>query len=211
MQPRSVAPKLALDSLNSHFMFRTHTTLDAIKQSTSSSLTSILLFGFLYICCAPKGHAFQVYKWVDENGRVHYGDRANAPANGKKLDIKVQEPAKAREASSSQAPRVISAPDNLPAPIRPPDLMPPPSITPPTKKASKPVDPAKVPVACKGIVDQIAKVEAGKSWEGLAKIYNATCPGIAYECSNYKRTPEKNLCQWVERSDSTILRTSVYE
>lgn len=43
-------------------------------------------------------HAGQVYKWVDEKGRVHYGDKPEAAA--KKLDVKpssgpAKEPAEA--------------------------------------------------------------------------------------------------------------------
>ena len=168
----------------------------------------LVLSAVLLVCCTPKAQAFQVYKWIDEKGRVHFGDQTNAPLNSKKVEIKVREPLKPQEIPDRQASSPVSSPST---PMRSPEPIPTTSLSPLTKKPSKPVDPTKVPAACKGLIDQIAKVESGSSWQGLAKSYNAACPGIAYECNNYKRTPEKNHCLWIERSDATILNTNNYQ
>ncbi|WMW80620.1 DUF4124 domain-containing protein [Undibacterium cyanobacteriorum] len=189
-------------------------------------LNSLLTLSFVF--CPLYGSAAQVYKWVDENGKVHYGDRTTAPNKGKKVEINVKVAEKPADKADSKNPdpRAVAAQhassklDNLDQTLRPllptiasaPSIPPAPPIPPmPQKKNSKPVDPSRVPSACKGLVDQIAKVERGSNWEGLAKSYNAACPGISYECNNYRSNPEKSFCQWVERTDSTILSTNNYQ
>lgn len=214
-------------------LYRRSTDCDSSMRSPKlHGFSLVLLTTLLSIFCTSYGTAAQVYKWVDENGRVHYGDRTTTPNSGKKVEFKVKTTEKsvekideknlsARTLPQQQLPSKL---DQLDSAMRPPQLMSPPIPMSPTipvgtppmpaippKKTSKPVDPTKVPAACKGLVDQIAKVERGKSWEGLAKSYNAACPGITYECNNYRSNPEKSFCQWIERTDSTILSTNNYQ
>ena len=46
---------------------------NAIMQRTT---TTILILAAALAVCAPAADAQQVYRWVDENGVVHFGDRA---------------------------------------------------------------------------------------------------------------------------------------
>lgn len=46
----------------------------------------VVIIATLMLAVAPTGHA-EVYKWVDEKGRVHYGDRPLGES-AKKVDIK---------------------------------------------------------------------------------------------------------------------------
>jgi hypothetical protein len=159
------------------------------------------------ICCFA--HAGEIYKWTDENGKVHFGDRSAAPAEGKKIDVRVQPPSSSSSENGSRPepqrpdipPALFSPAPPLPIPSRP-------SLDP--AKKSVPVDPARVGPKCQGLIDQIAKVPPGTPWQSLSKEFNASCPGIAYECINYRSHPENNKCTWVERSGSDVLQTKSY-
>lgn len=151
------------------------------------------------LCCAA--NAQEVYKWTDENGKVHFGDRSAAPADSKKITVKVQPPTAPPVAQGDQGkPKAMNNPARA-APARPGAE---------AAKESVPVDPAKVGPKCKGLVDQIANVKRGTPWESLARDFNDACPGIAYECVNYKAHPENNTCTWIERTGSNILHTKNY-
>ena len=51
----------------------------------------LVVFGGLVLFCMMifTSHA-EIHKWVDENGKIHYGDRAPASKNVKALDISVE-------------------------------------------------------------------------------------------------------------------------
>jgi hypothetical protein len=139
--------------------------------------------------------AGEVYKWTDENGKVHFGDRQSAPSNGPKIEMKSQ-----------------------PAPGTPPTQ--PPSGTPPQptpastqspQSKSTPADPSQIRPGCQDLIDQIAKVQPGTNWQSLYQKFNATCPGIAYECNNYRTHPENNKCEWIKRTGNSVMQTNNYE
>jgi glutaredoxin len=52
--------------------------------------TSLLVVSFL---CAGLAHAQGAYRWVDQDGKVHYGDRPPAAATGKAKELKLGAPA----------------------------------------------------------------------------------------------------------------------
>lgn len=78
------------------------------------------------------------------------------------------------------------------------------------KGNSTPADPSQVRPGCQDLIDQIATVKAGTNWESLSESFNTNCPGIAYECNNYKSRPENNKCEWVKRTGSNLMRTNSY-
>ena len=47
----------------------------------------IIIFAFLSVLILPAVHAASVYKWVDEDGQVHYGSRP-ASKDAKEVEIK---------------------------------------------------------------------------------------------------------------------------
>jgi len=139
-------------------------------------------------CCLalPGADASEVYKWTDENGQVHYGDRISSPTDAKQIKLDVQS---------------VSTPaSKQPSPRR--------SII---ESKSRPADPSLVKPGCMDLINRIAKVKPGVNWEALAQEYNATCPGIAYECKRYRTHPENNQCTWIERTGGNILHTYEYE
>ena len=148
-------------------------------------LVLCLAAGWMYLA-VHVANAAEVYKWTDENGQVHFGDRQSAPENGQKLDIKSQP----QSGKPSQA---------TPAPIQLP------------QGKSTPADPSQVRPGCQDLIDQIAKVKPGTNWQSLYQEFNATCPGIAYECNNYRTHPENNKCEWVKRTGNNVLHTNNYQ
>lgn len=140
---------------------------------------------------SARADAQELYKWTDASGKVHYGDRAAAPENSRPLNVPAA-PVRPQPDAAALSPR---AP--LPAGA--------------AQKKSVPVDPSRVGPACKGLIDRIAAVPAGTNWKPLAREYNDACPGIAYECVEYRAKPQNNQCAWVERSGGTMLNKKIFE
>jgi hypothetical protein len=136
-------------------------------------------------------HAADVYKWKDENGKVHFGDKISAAPGGTKVDVKTSPPP---SVPASPVPMDITVPVN----------------TKPKPKSATAVNPSQVPNGCQGLAEQIAKVKPGTNWESLYKQFNATCPGIGYECVTYRSRPENNQCNWVKRTDGNVMHTKSY-
>ena len=141
------------------------------------------------ICCNV--HAQELFKWTDADGKVHIGDRSTAPVNSKKMDIHVQQ-------SSGEPADTARDPKLLPANARSPDT------------TSIPVAPSRVGARCKGLADEIANVKPGVAWGSLARDFNLTCPGIAYECIEFRAHPENNKCSWVERTGGNFVNKKSY-
>lgn len=140
--------------------------------------------------------AADVYKWTDANGRVHFGDRFSAPADGQKTDIK-------------------SSPAPAPVPVQPraTPTAPAPAARGPVPVApgkSQPADAWEVRPGCKELIDRVAAVPAGTNWEALSRQFDATCPGIAYECTRFRSRPENDKCEWVKRTSGNIMQTNSY-
>lgn len=135
-------------------------------------------------------HAQGLYKWTDANGKVHYGDSAAAPESSKKMHVTVTAPSKPAAVAASASSQ------------RPPHRAP--------QKKSVPADPALVGPQCKGLIEKIAAVPVGTSWESLYRQFDNACPGIAYECVEYQSTPQNNQCLWIKRSGSRVLNRNKY-
>ena len=57
---------------------------------TQLVLPVVILFACLVVW--PVAGAVEIYKWVDKSGKVHYGDRPDAAAGGKKLEVDGEPP-----------------------------------------------------------------------------------------------------------------------
>lgn len=157
------------------------------------------LFAFLFTgvsaFAGASAHAQDIYKWLDADGKVHYGDRASAPESSKHINVP-------------------AAPRSLPV-VTPPAFAAPPRPSPVAAQRDAPkksvaVPPSRVGPDCKGLIDRIAAVPAGENWQSLAQQFNKACPGIAYECIEFKSSPHNNQCTWIERVDSNMLNTKRY-
>ncbi len=161
----------------------------------SSPRISALLLAALFCLIRTGAGAQEIHKWTDANGKVHYGDRAAAPDSSKKIKVSIPAP--------SQPPAVPASANSRPRPtLSPPRLN--------LQKKPVPVDPALVGPECRGLIEKIAAVPAGQSWEMLYRQFDQACPGIAYECVEYRSSPQNNQCTWVKRSGSRVLNRNRY-
>jgi len=149
----------------------------------------------LFCLSHASAQAQAVYKWTDANGKVHYGDRAAAPQSSKAMHVAVA------PAVQTQAPADAAARPQPHTPLAP---------RPDAQQKSMPVDPARVGPQCKGLIEQIAAVPSGTSWQGLSRQFDSACPGIAYECLEYRSNPQKNACTWVVRAGGNVLNRKSY-
>ncbi|WP_374709470.1 DUF4124 domain-containing protein [Massilia scottii] len=158
-------------------------------------LTLALLLAAFFCLIRTSAGAQEIHKWTDANGKVHYGDRVAAPDSSKKIKVSIT--------ASSQPPAVPASATSAPRP----------SLSPPRLNSQKkpvPVDPALVGPECRGLIEKIAAVPAGKNWELLYRQFDRACPGIAYECVEYQSSPQNNQCIWVKRSGSRVLNRNRY-
>ncbi len=72
--------------------------------------TSLLLIALL---CAGLVHAQAAYRWVDKDGKVHYGDRPPAAATGKAQELKLSAPAAEQQMSFTMRQAVENFPVTL--------------------------------------------------------------------------------------------------
>ena len=154
-------------------------------------IASALLVAALSGLSSGDVSAQELFKWTDSSGKVHYGDRAAAPEDSKRMSVPV-------------------------APAGPPSLPPLSQHAPllargdPQKK-SIPVDASRVGSSCKGLAEKISASPSGKVSQSVIRQFNDACPGIAYECVEFRARPQNNRCSWVEQTEGTIWNKKVYE
>ena len=154
-----------------------------------------------------------IYKWKDENGKVHYGAQSAAPDHSKKLDIKNARPAESPPVNARPALVIIN--ENRPKAQTDAELARLiPALSAPQRRAylatqSVSADPASVGPRCKGLMEEIMKVKSGP-WRTQSDNFNNACPGIAYECTEFTRSPEHNHCGWIVRKDNKVINTVTY-
>jgi len=52
------------------------------------NIANVSIIFILIFLAHPIGHASQIYKWVDEHGKVHFGDRPNAELKQQEVQLK---------------------------------------------------------------------------------------------------------------------------
>lgn len=161
-----------------------------------------------------------VYKWVDKDGKVHYGDKRNAPNATKESDIKASKmpgtvgvtPAMIERGTGQGQDRNNGFPNSsarrdVPtSPSRAPD------ISHPRRTEKWPEYKTRMPTESAENTHLLALGEAAlqkcitlavNSYnlsftpEGSAahKVYMAHCPKVRIECNAFRREPENNLCE----------------
>lgn len=132
-------------------------------------------YSFLLACLVScTANADTVYKWVDENGRVHYGEKSQAPKNSSKIAIKV--------------------PENTPEPVAKAASMP----TASSASASGKIDDATLQ-KCLELGSKMARNQKLTPPEIRAESKKLLdlCPATAYECVSYVERPQDNSCKAV--------------
>lgn len=135
-------------------------------------MTRLLPPAALLVACTF-AFAQPVYKWTDENGHVHYGDRNDAPQakTGTTLNLR----ARGAQPAASAGQGAASATDTVRASL------------PESSNLQRCLGMARA-MADSG--DTTPAVVRQKSRELLE-----LCPDTAYDCTTYPRQPDRNTCQ----------------
>jgi hypothetical protein len=176
------------------------------------------------ICASGPSHAQGVYKWVDKDGKVHYGDKRNAPSSSKESDIKQSKlPAtgaaqtQARNESFRGSPVAASPRSAFPsnfdrtpfaptAPSMPPDFprMAKPEKWPEYKIRMTEKRPENAHVLalgeaalqkCIALAVNLHNMDFGAERNAAHDHFMASCPKVKVECKAYRKKPEMNSCE----------------
>ena len=129
---------------------------------------ALLLYGTAF--------ADDIYKWTDENGKVHYGDRINDPKNGTKIVIKVPEISTNKTSTSATENRNLPLSAGSPAKVEP-------------KTEEKCLEMARIMMKKTDPTPDGIRADSKQLLD--------MCPGLAYQCFTYIERPEKNSCKTV--------------
>lgn len=167
--------------------------------------TTALCFFILSAVVAQTAFAQQVYKWVDSNGKVQYGEKRNAPTASQAVNIKpipsTGTPSVTERKSEQEkfAQRISPPPSAIPDRITMPksEKWPEFKISMPAKNGQNENILALGEAVLQSCVSQAVKMhEADFTPEepALRSRYLQTCPGVRVECISYQKAPEKNVC-----------------
>ncbi len=139
-----------------------------------------ITLGLLAVCTAAPAPA-QINKWVDENGRVHYGDRP--PANKPSTTIQIQ---KSPPTARNEAPNAATGK---------------PSVEPPKAGAAgdPPVDPAKAQEAQKQRERLIVECKNNRGIncdnpEAVKQMQSDDTPQTAEQRRSKRNEPQSDFC-----------------
>lgn len=140
------------------------------------------------IAVSPLTHAQQVKKWVDKDGKVHYGDAMNAPSKSESVQVNAN-----RSGYSIDLPKIPeTAKKNVAE----------------SKKKEVEIDPKHgIPVAainqCIAYAKEYARVskaygEVSGKERGLIAQISKTCPNVEISCTIKTGSPEDDRCEAIK-------------
>jgi hypothetical protein len=152
-----------------------------------SVMKKYFVLGFLLCLCGTA--AAGIYKWTDEEGKVHYGDKNDNPKNGTQLKFKAPEtPAQKEGTTGSAASEMI--PENSPATKQTANLQQCLQMA-RTRADKKSRDPSEIRADSKKLLD--------------------LCPDTSYSCVTYIERPEANNCTAEPmQPGGSIIRNNTY-
>lgn len=150
-----------------------------------------LIAGF-FLFLFGTAFADSIYKWTDENGKVHYGDRNDGKRNSTQIIIKAPEiPPNKTGITSAEANKSFPENKSNSANIETPQLQ-------------KCLAMARVMVDKKNSTPSEIRADS----KNLLDI----CPGTAYECVTFIERPEGNNCKAVPmQPNGNITKNSAYK
>jgi len=141
------------------------------------------LIYFLLMALCSSVYAAKIYKWTDEHGKTHYGDRPAGSTAKTKTILK-----------TNKAPTVRALPSSN-------------ELSDETKTNSGAGENAAVPVnqsnesKCLAMAREAADLPLRKvgskpsaKRKSLFKKMSSLCPNKVFKCSTYTKTPEHNVC-----------------
>ena len=168
--------------------------------------TTALCFFILSAVVAQTAFAQQVYKWVDSNGKVQYGEKRNAPTASQAVNIKpipsTGTPSVTERKSEQEkfAQRISPPPSAILDRIAMPK-----SEKWPEFKISMPAKSGQnenilalgeaVLQSCVSLAVKLNDLEFSPEKTAIHNQYLKTCPGVREECISYRKAPEQNICE----------------
>ena len=122
--------------------------------------------------------ASEIYKWTDENGKVHFGDQANAPKKSEEVIVKPVSGTGAMPSKYDFTTKELSktAVEN--------------------PKRSNSIDLTTPAVAkCSGLAKQYIVNDDNAEREALISKIKSMCRGVSFYCWSYKANPSRNRCE----------------
>jgi hypothetical protein len=161
------------------------------------------------------------YKWVDKQGKVHFGDKRNAPNSSKEIEIKsvkkastssMNIPALIEPFRTYQVPKLDIAPSkpiepivSIPSPMMPDHLrMSKPEKWPEYKTRMPDRSPENAPILALGetvlkkcivLAVDLHDMDFGVARNAAHDHYLASCPKVKVECNAYRKKPAMNICE----------------
>ena len=171
-----------------------------INRATSLSIFIRAVLTLFSLCITAQLYAGEVYKWTDENGRVHYGDKHTAPQSSETINVpESSQPGTMEEmAKTPKKSKKLNDPVAIWGPSK--DVSADPKQV-KWKPKGVPVDPKRVDPRCNELGQTMSDMPPGKPFKHLSDEVISLCPGVGYECRRYRTHPEDNKCIAIVRSD----------
>lgn len=141
------------------------------------------------ICTAAGAGAGEIYKWTDAEGRIHFGDNAQAPDQSRKVELP--------PAQKSPPPwERWQGAGGGPVMPKPPEL-----------KDDVPMrDQVQANPHCAELARKIVTGMAHEEpTQALSDDLMRMCAGITMRCRTYRLNPAKNRCVAIRRTDKYII------
>jgi len=117
--------------------------------------------------------AGEIYKWTDENGKVHFGDKTNAPKQSQEVIVKPV-------SGTGAMPKKYNF---TPAPVNE------------AKNKTKEVEWNSPEAArCEKLAKQFIAKESEKERGAIGRQIKAICPNLGFHCYTSRSEPQTNRC-----------------
>ncbi|RZU38555.1 uncharacterized protein DUF4124 [Fluviicoccus keumensis] len=149
------------------------------------------LISLLWLCAAS--HAGEVYKWKDEQGQIHFGDRQPAGAAGETIGLKASAGGPTQSVEEIAAKAKLMAEENAARTRR----MNPRGPELPENQTQVPD--SQVPPQCLSLIDAVNNSKPGPDSKAKSEAFVKACPGIARACRTYRTHQKDSYCMWVKQ------------
>lgn len=147
-------------------------------------------------------YAGNVYKWTDEQGQVHFGDQQQFEAVKPSKSVKIDMPtAHNKEYTTEEINTRLKMLDDVRSKIH--------------TERDTPVQPqvvadlSKINPQCETLAQQIMNTPQGQPFKPLADQMTSLCPGLTYECRQYRKHPKDNECHFAQKTSGSIVHSTV--
>ena len=131
------------------------------------------MVGLWLIVFAQVVGAGEIYKWTDENGKVHFGDKSNAPKQSQEVIVNPVSGTGAMPSSYNFTPSPVNEEKNK------------------TKEVAWDSPEA---ARCEKLAKQFITKESEKDRGAIGRQIKAICPNLRFQCYTSRSEPQTNRC-----------------